>query len=208
MTCIELQESLAENEKATGSQQRAHLKDCPQCAALVEELLVIACAAGELREAHDPSPRVWNSIQATLRAEGIIRPQHTRRSLLPEFNSPWGWARWVLPVAAGLLVTIGVVVRQHSLPQNPPQYTQNIYADSDLAVAGLNDDDLLQEIDQQPADMREQYAENLRRVNQFIVDAKYSVAADPNDEEARRSLMEAYQEKAMLFELAMDRSLP
>jgi len=50
MTCIELQESLAENEKATGSEQRAHLKDCPQCAALVEELLVIACAAGELRE--------------------------------------------------------------------------------------------------------------------------------------------------------------
>lgn len=208
MTCIELQESLAENEKATGSQQRAHLKDCPQCAALVEELLVIACAAGELREAQDPSPRVWNSIQATLRAEGIIRPQRTRRSLLPDFNSPWGWARWALPVAAGLLVTIGVVVRQHSPNPNPPQYTQNTNVDSDVAVAGLSDDDLMQEIEQQPADMREQYTENLRRVNQFIVDAKYSVAADPNDQEARRSLMEAYQEKAMLFEMALDRSLP
>jgi hypothetical protein len=34
------------------------------------------------------------------------------------------------------------------------------------------------------------------------------VEADPNDEEARRSLMEAYQQKAMLFDMAMDRSLP
>jgi hypothetical protein len=33
------------------------------------------------------------------------------------------------------------------------------------------------------------------------------VADNPNDEEARRSLLEAYQEKAMLFDLAMDRSL-
>jgi len=28
------------------------------------------------------------------------------------------------------------------------------------------------------------------------------------DEEARRSLLEAYQQKAMLFDLAMDRTLP
>jgi hypothetical protein len=44
-------------------------------------------------------------------------------------------------------------------------------------------------------------------VNQYIQDAKNTVASDPNDEEARRTLMEAYQEKAMLFELALDRSL-
>jgi len=210
MTCIELQESLAENEKATGSEQRAHLKDCPQCAALVEELLVIACAAGELRESHEPSPRVWNSIQAALRQEGIIRPQHTRRSLLPDFNSSWGWARWVLPVAAALLVTTGLVVREHFRPREVASNyaAQPAFSDSDVAVAGLNDDDLMQEIAQQPPELREQYTDNLRRVNEYIVDAKYSVAADPNDTEARRSLIEAYQEKAMLFELAMDRSLP
>jgi hypothetical protein len=77
---------------------------------------------------------------------------------------------------------------------------------SDAAIVGLNDDDLLQEVEQSPA-LRAEYADNLRRVNQYIVDAKHIVAADPNDEEARRSLMEAYQEKAMLFELALDRSL-
>jgi hypothetical protein len=44
-------------------------------------------------------------------------------------------------------------------------------------------------------------------VNEYIQDAKNVVDANPNDEEARRSLMDAYQEKAMLFELALDRSL-
>jgi hypothetical protein len=56
--------------------------------------------------------------------------------------------------------------------------------------------------------VKAQYTDNLRRVNEYIQDAKSVVAANPNDEEAHRSLMEAYQQKAMLFELAMDRSLP
>jgi hypothetical protein len=77
-----------------------------------------------------------------------------------------------------------------------------------VAIVGLNDDDLLQEISAQAPAMRQEYADNLRRVNEYIHDAKDIVASNPNDEEARRSLMEAYQEKAMLFELAMDRSLP
>jgi predicted kinase len=67
---------------------------------------------------------------------------------------------------------------------------------------------LWQEVaDESPA-LQAQYADNLRRVNQYIQDAKSVVADNPNDDEARRSLMEAYQQKAMLFELAMDRSLP
>ena len=50
--------------------------------------------------------------------------------------------------------------------------------------------------------------QNLQNVNDYIRDAKHSLDANPNDDEARRALMDAYQEKAMLFELALDRSLP
>ncbi|HWJ49063.1 MAG TPA: hypothetical protein VNS62_15515 [Candidatus Udaeobacter sp.] len=113
------------------------------------------------------------------------------------------------PAAALLLVSLGIYLRQHS--GTPDTATQNIAAQptivSDAAIAGLNDDDLLQEVAQQSPALQEQYADNLRRVNQYIQDAKNTVAAEPDDEEARRSLMEAYQEKAMLFELALDRSL-
>jgi hypothetical protein len=72
----------------------------------------------------------------------------------------------------------------------------------------VNDDDLLAEIAQQNPALQAQYTENLRHVNEYIRDAQDSVAANPNDDEARRSLMDAYQEKSMLFELALDRSLP
>jgi len=209
MTCVELQESLVENDAGSSAEQRAHLKNCPECAKLVAELLVIACSAGDLRAAHDPHPRVWKSIEASLRQEGLIRPQRRIPSLLPSLGSQWGWSRWLVPAAALLLITLGIYVRQRTHidvavqpPANPPAETV-----SDAAIAGLNDNDLLQEVAQQAPALREEYADNLRRVNQYIHDAKNIADADPNDEEARRSLMEAYQEKAMLFELALDRSL-
>lgn len=209
MTCVELHESLVENENASSPAQQAHLKSCRECSALVAELLVIGCAAGELRAAHEPSPRVWNSIEIALRKEGLIRPQRPGRSLLPALSSSWGWARWALPVAAALLVTIGITTRRHA----PREVASNEYIVqpaeiSDAAIAGLNDEDLLQEVAQQAPALQAQYTDSLRRVNESIRDAMSNVADEPNDPEARRSLMEAYQQKAMLFEFALDRSLP
>jgi len=72
----------------------------------------------------------------------------------------------------------------------------------------LNDDDLMQEVTDNAPAMKTQYEENLRQVNESIRDAQGVVDESPNDEEARRSLMDAYQQKSMLFEMAMDRSLP
>ncbi len=210
MTCIELQESLAGAELGTGTEQQIHLKTCPECAALVRELNLIVASAVELRDADEPSPRVWNSIELALRKEGLIHPPRPRLSLLPSFGTSWGWAQWLVPVAALLLITAGVYIREHApsaqVASNMVRAT--IPVASDASVAGLNDADLLQEAAQQTPAMKAQFEDDLRRVNQYIQDAREVVAADPNDEEAHRSLLEAYQEKAMLFELAMDRSLP
>jgi hypothetical protein len=210
MNCIELQASLAEIEDGKSAEQQDHLKTCADCSALVTELILIASAAVELRAGDEPSPRVWNSIESNLRQEGVIRPQRANRSLLPSLDSRWGWARWMVPAAAALLVTAGLYVRQHSLVHQLARDTAPVTATavSDSAIAGLNDDDLLVEVAQQSPTMQAQYTDNLRRVNEYIQDAESVIAANPDDEEARRSLMEAYQQKAMLFELAMDRSLP
>jgi hypothetical protein len=210
MNCVELQQSLAEVEDGSDAAQQAHLKTCSECSALVAELMLICSAAGELRATAEPSPRVWNSIEIALRREGLIRPQRADRSLIPTFGSRWGWARWLAPAAAILLLSIGVYVRQHALPEQLARdMSKPAVADavSDSAIAGLNDDDLLQEVSDQTPALRAEYAANLRSANEFIQDAKSDVAANPNDEDARRSLLEAYQQKAMLFELAMDRSL-
>ena len=66
----------------------------------------------------------------------------------------------------------------------------------------------MQEVADNSPEMKTQYAENLRRVNEYIRDAQGVVNENPNDEDARRSLMDAYQQKSLLFEMAMDRTLP
>jgi hypothetical protein len=207
MTCVELQDSLVENERGSSAEQQAHLRNCSECAKMVADLLVIACSAGELRAAHEPHARVWKSIEASLRQEGLIRPQRGRLSVLPSLGSEWSWVRWMAPAAALLLVSLGIYLNQHSQFVNRASTVSAPLETAPPDAAGLNDADLLQEVAQQSPALQAQYADNLRRVNQYIQDAKNIVDADPNNEEARRSLMEAYQEKSMLFELALDRSL-
>jgi hypothetical protein len=210
MNCVELQQSLAEVEDAGSVEQRAHLRACPACSALVRELDLIVAAAGELQAADEPSPRVWNSIEIALRQEGLIRPQ-TKRPLVPSFATPsfaarWGVARWLVPAAAMLLLAVGIYVRRESVPDQLVQHAAKTAVAANSA--DLNDEDLMQEVaDNFPA-MKTQYEENLRQVNESIRDAQGVVDQSPNDEDARRSLMDAYQQKSMLFELAMDRSQP
>jgi hypothetical protein len=206
MNCVELQQSLAEVEDGGGVEQRAHLRMCPACSALVTELNAIAMAARQLQAADEPSPRVWNSIEFALRQEGLIRPRPSTRPAVSSFGVRWGAARWLVPAAAMLLLALGIYVRQESLPN---QLARRVALAVPVANGSdLNDDDLMQEVAANSPAMKTQYEENLRQVNESIRDAQGVVDESPNDEDARRSLMDAYQQKSMLFEMAMDRSLP
>lgn len=243
MNCVDLQRSLAGVEDLSTAEEQAHLKTCAACSTLVAELELIASSALELRATEEPSPRVWNSIAAALRQEGLIRPQairsETKRPFVvsksgsqrgvpsheiaasaaasrsfSSFTAGWGWRGWLVPAAAVLLVAVGFFVNQrslvHQLAQHiAPSTTRTPAAANSNPVvpnlAGLNDDDLMQEIQNQSPEMRAQYVDNLRSANEYIRDAQSAVDANPNDEESRRSLLEAYQQKAMLFEMAMDR---
>ena len=52
------------------------------------------------------------------------------------------------------------------------------------------------------------YQADLRDVNSYIRDAEQSVETNPNDAEAQQYLMDAYDQKAMVYEMALNRSLP
>lgn len=204
MNCVELQNSLAEVEDGSTVEQRAHLMDCPACSALVEELDLIIEAAGRLQGAEEPSPRVWNSLAIRLQQEGLIRPQRITRAPVSSFGARWGAARWLVPAAAMLLLSLGIYIRQ----QTARPTTQEIVTVAPARLnSELNDDDLLQEVATTAPAVRGQYEDNLRQVNESIREAQSVVDASPNDEDARRSLMDAYQQKSMLFEMAMDRPL-
>jgi hypothetical protein len=171
---------------------------------LVKELDLIVEAAGRLQAADEPSPRVWNSIAISLRQEGLIRPQ--RRPPISSFSARWGAARWLIPAAAMLLLVVGLYERHQSA--SAPVAEQALVSTPVGGANGLDDDDLMQEVAANVPTMKTQYEDNLRRVNQSIRDAQGLVDESPNDEDARRSLMDAYQQKSMLFEMAMDRPLP
>jgi hypothetical protein len=205
MDCVELQESLAEVEDGSGVEQQAHLRSCPACTALVKELDLIIAAAGELQGADEPSPRVWNSIEIALRQEGLIQPQRAGKPLLPSFVARWGAARWLVPAAAMLLLAVGIYVRRESQPQ---RLVQEASVTGPVSASDVDDADVMQEVATHAPTLKTQYEENLRQVNQSIRDAQGAVDENPNDEDARRSLMDAYQQKSMLFEMAIDRSLP
>jgi hypothetical protein len=206
MTCVELQQSLAEQEDTGSWEQRTHLRECPACSTLVRELNLIVVAAGELQEADEPSPRVWNSIEAALRQEGLIRPQ---RPFVSSFGARWGAARWLVPAAAMLLLALGIYMRRESQADHATQQALVTSMGNQVASqSDLNDDELMQEVAENEPAMKTQYAENLRQVNESIRDAQGLVNESPNDADARRSLMDAYHQKSMLFEMAMDRPLP
>ena len=204
MNCVELQQSLAEVEDGSSVEQRAHLRACPECSELLRELDLIISAANELQAAEEPSPRVWNSIEIALRQEGIIRPQ-AGRSFVPSFSMRWGSAGWLVPAAAMLLLALGIYMRREATQATVAHVATGVQVAN---ASDLDDADLMQEVADNSPLMKSQYEDNLRRVNESIRDAQSVVDESPNDEDARRSLMDAYQQKSMLFELAMDRSQP
>ncbi len=159
-------------------------------------------------------PVVSKSAAARSVPSGDIAASAAASRGLSSFAAGWGWRGWLVPAAAVMLIAVGFFVNQrslvHQLNQHIAPAAASVPATGGAAgwnLAGLNDDDLLQEIKNQSPELRSQYEDNLRNANDYIRDAQSVVDANPNDEESRRSLLEAYQQKAKLFELA-DRSLP
>jgi len=56
--------------------------------------------------------------------------------------------------------------------------------------------------------MRAEYASGLKSVNQSIRDAQQDLDQNPEDDDARHFLMDAYEQRETVYELAMARSMP
>lgn len=174
----------------------------------------IAREARQLQGSEEPSRRVWNSIEIALREEGLIRRPPQERSLVAAFPR-WRWqTAWLLPVAAALV--IGVGFRLHRDNAQPKHFAVNkpvvplpddFVPKADLENADL-DRQMLDEVASRTPDLRQRYENDLHNVNSYIRDAEQSLRANPNDEEAQQSLVDAVEQRSMLYQLAADRSLP
>ena len=76
MTCADFEKILPDVVEGVRSiDQESHLKSCPSCLDLVADLELIFREARQLEGLYEPSPRVWNSIEATLRQRASFSAQ-------------------------------------------------------------------------------------------------------------------------------------
>jgi hypothetical protein len=205
MNCAEFQKVLPYIIETGGNaEEEAHLRACPVCSDLVQDLRYIAEQAKLLLPMHDPSPRVWDNIQGSLEREGLVKPARARGRLL---GSTGEASRWIVTGTVVLLVVLGIALLRrgeshrsaNSVPSNKNRASQT------PATAGFttqDDEQILAAVEQQRPHMKATYESNLRQVNAYITDAQQNLRQNPNDTEARQSLMDAYDQKAMVYEMA------
>lgn len=222
MTCAEFQAVLPYIiDNGGNAEQQEHLRNCAVCSDLVNDLKYIAQQAKLLVPMIEPSTKVWNGIKTSLEREGLVKDS-ARGGLLSSIPfSRWGPAGWLLPVAAALLVAVGLFYYQNNLSQAPAAGATQPAGESAQALEGgtaapvqfasmnsAQDQQVLSEIAAHAPALSQGYQLELQRVNAYIADARNLVLSNPDDEDSRQALLEAYQQKAMLYNMAMQHSLP
>jgi len=219
MTCFEFERDLPECvEGQPTPEQQAHLNSCPACSGLLLDLNSIASQARMLSAAEEPSPAVWNAIEERLRSEGLVRrsePVYLPGKLKPRLMQRWR-AAWLIPVAAALAV-VAVVKLYHPAnvgDKNPVAAQAQPNAAAPVQSARLKRKPALSHEDQQwlntvssrPPAQLAKFRSDLDQANAFIQDAQESLQQDPNDVYMQQMLMNAYEQKQMLYELVVDDS--
>jgi hypothetical protein len=78
----------------------------------------------------------------------------------------------------------------------------------ETAALEAEDQQLVTQVSQQSPAVGRAYEDSLREVNAYISDAQQAVAQDPQDAAAREYLLDAYQQKEMLYQMGTARTLP
>src|SRR5438270_6181032 len=203
MNCAEFQKDLPEIIEGGGTdEQKKHLASCPVCADLVQDLRYIAEQAKLLVPMEDPSPRVWDGIERSLKQEGLWPahggPANHRPFLVPQRS------RLVWPMMAAVAVIV-VAIFAGFYSRNNSGGAAGISSGIALSSAGVlepDDQQLIRSVSTRGATTGDSYRKNLEDVNAYIADAKKWVDAHPDDVDARDALMQANQQKQLLYEMA------
>jgi|SRR5215470_12072483 len=205
MTCGEFEHILPEYIEGSHSpEQQAHLMSCAACSDLLTDLNLISSQALLLRESDEPSPRVWNSIEAQLRREGLIHaPAVSRPSWhesLVRFRNPW-----LVPVAAAMVIVAGIKL-YHPAPAGDRDATKRTPAPV-VAKVAPEDTVIRKAVASRPLAQRAAYEADLDRANAYIHDLELTVRNDPSDVYNQQLLINAYEQKQVLYDLAVDRGM-
>lgn len=207
MTCEEFQRVLPYIIESGGNAaEQTHLRSCPVCSDLVGELNQIAAQARLLLPLRDPSPAVWNGIRQSLEREGMVRPAGNVVRLRPDTlrSRSWSWA--AMSAVAALVLLSFALVRYRNLMGAPPTSGPATQAQVTAPAPAPADQEVVRAVAERNPDLRATYEDGLRDVNDYIRSAQQTVEQNPDDPDAHEQLMQAYQQKAMLYDMALTRA--
>jgi hypothetical protein len=210
MNCADFENYLPEAEgDAYPPEVEQHLRSCGTCTQLATDLRCISQVAPELRDCDTPGPLVWNSIEAALMQEGLIRESSARPFLVQASARRWQ-PGWLLPLAAAFIIAFGITVYERGAPRADRAGTIPGGGAVTSAHKFQPDDDdqrLLAEMNGVSPAVRTAYETGLSDTDAYIRDAKARVDEDPNDEQAQGALVAAYEQRSMIYHMASERSL-
>jgi anti-sigma factor RsiW len=196
----------------------AHVRDCPACRILLEDLDLVQRTARHL-EPLTPPAASWTRLAKELRlpssaAEGLSRAAA---------GSEPTWRRWALPLAAAaglLLAAAGIVTLRRpataptttsatpgvAAPASSAEILGSVASELRLAeqhyenaIAGLEKlaGDRQQVLDPQIA---AELQKNLQLIDQAIGESRAALRTQPTSEQAQESLFEAFRNKVALLQ--------
>ncbi|MGC1968693.1 MAG: hypothetical protein WA673_19690 [Candidatus Acidiferrales bacterium] len=201
-----------EGERSKDAQ--AHLRDCPRCLALINDLNAIQTEARTWGASETDAPeRVWVSLRAQLEQEGLIRDAVP--VLVPRVQAPraakLGWLHGLFgglprPVLAGAYLAVLIAVAfALSGPVhkkvNEAKWLEGTQIATSPLRAELNtaEQNSISSLPVTNSDVSASLHRNLAIVDNYIALCEKSVHEEPQNELARDYLYEAYRQKADLL---------
>lgn len=183
-----------------------HVKDCASCRAIVDDLGAIrSLAIASSKDDPEPPARIWISLRAQLEQEGLIhdgraKSKHGLAGTLDRWFGPLARPALAGVYLALLVVIGGAVVANSNRESNDDRW---------LARTQVGTTPLNKQLDVEQATLSTfpdsnpvvtaSLNKNLAIVDNYIALCEKSVREEPENEDARDYLYEAYQQKADLL---------
>lgn len=184
---------------------RAHLAGCSSCRNLIADLTAIVATAHLLPAEVEPPANVWSSLRTQLEEEGIIKSGRAPQAVWWRGFSELFTTRALATASVGLLIIVAALLQtRHPAAPTEARNVHSIYDETSLVLNG--DEAQLPAMQLTGGSVVDvSLRQNLDIVNNFIADCERRVKEQPQDDLTREYLSGAYQQKAELLSVMMER---
>lgn len=117
----------------------------------------------------------------------------------------WTPVGWLMALAAVTVFAFALANYKPHLPSTQATAQNNSAQSMQLES---DDQQVMSQMSQQDAEVKLAYENGLKEANAYIADAERAVKQNPEDSAAQEQLLEAHEQKEMLYQMATARSLP